>query len=185
MNRFWFLVVAMTLAMGSAAEARCAGPLCPPGMGGHPPPPGGGPPPPPPGGEPPPPPWMGHPHHPHGGHVVLRLPLAYPPLQPAYPVQPPAPPVLPPVYVAPPSLGPAYDYYDLSDPAVARYTPEPHRVRAGSCVAVKSELRHFGYRKVRTLDCRGAVYRFSARRGLAPVVITVERRSGRMSVTLR
>ena len=170
-------LLAVTALMAASAEAGAQSRYCRHNptdpacfdAGGPPPPPGGGyyPPPPPPGGGyyPPPPP-------PDGGY--------YPP-PPGGGYHPPPPPDG--AYMPPPGRrpGPGPDYGGDYGSGGDRFGPPPRFMRRmGSCQAVGMELRRYGYRDIRPVDCAGQNFKYRARRGFQTYLIKINRYSGRI-----
>lgn len=136
-------------------------PACAAGDGYTPPPPpdsGYRPPPPPDGGYRPPPP-------PDGGYQPPPDGSPYPPRPHKRP--------------PPPDMGyePGYDNGRYND---GYGRPPRYMRRMGSCQFVGMELRRFGYRNIRAVDCSGQNYKYRAWRGGQRFLIKVNRENGRI-----
>jgi hypothetical protein len=89
----------------------------------------------------------------------------------------------------PPDTGydPGYDQgYDQGyEPGYDRTSRPPrHMRRMGSCQYVGAELRRYGYRAIRAVDCSGQNYKYRAWRGGQRYLIKVDRRTGRIFYAL-
>jgi hypothetical protein len=65
--------------------------------------------------------------------------------------------------------------------AVSHFVPVyPGASRRYTCAAAEIGLRRKGFRSINRLDCRGSIYRYTARRLGHPVVVKVSSHSGRI-----